>query len=245
MSEYNTERPVTIAFDGLHRVGKGTQTRALVEALSRNGIDTLVVRGDGTRDGLGLTQGDPFSLEWQQRNKYIKSEQGGSVDDWNASSSVLLRELSVLLHDEREEKYDAIVIDRSILSRAAFLLHRGVGMPGDRMTLDELYPCNSSLQVNEQLNLEALVPDIIFDLRARNPESLLSRLDQDDPKYVFRSRNIKGGFESSLQAKQHVPESVEDKVKVLNAGDSPQYVHGKVLAHLGASAIGERLKLKQ
>jgi len=243
MPEYNIERPITIAFDGLHRVGKGTQTRALVEALSKNGMDTLVVRGDGTRDGLGLTQGDPFSLEWQQRNKYIKSEQGGSVDDWNASSLVLLRELSELLYDEREKKYDAIIIDRSILSRAAFLLHRGVGMPGKRMTLDELYPSNRSLQIDEQLDLEALVPDVVFDLRAESPVSLLKRLDQDDPKYVFRSRNIKGGFESSLQAKQHVPENVENKVNVLNAGDSPQDVHDKVLACLGASAVGERLKL--
>ena len=243
MPEYNTERPVTIAFDGLHRVGKGTQTRALVETLITKGLNSIVVRGDGTRDGLGLTQGDPFDLEWQQRNKYIKSEQGGSVEDWNASSLILLRELSGLLSVEQEKKFDAVIIDRSILSRAAFLLHRGVGMNGERMTLDELYPSNQSLQGDERLDLKALVPDVIFDLRAENPGSLLTRLDQDDPKYIFRSRNIKGGFESSAQARYHVPENVEERVEVLDAGDSPENVHGKVIASLGASALGERLKL--
>ena len=243
MSEYKTERPVTIAFDGLHRVGKGTQTRALVETLTDKGLVSIVVRGDGTRDGQGLTQGDPFDLVWQQRNKYIKFEQGGSVENWNASSLVLLRELSELLRVQRERKYDAIIIDRSILSRAAFLLHRGVGMIGERMSLDELYPSNQSLQVDERLDLEALVPDLIFDLQSKNPSTLLKRLDQNDPKYVFRSRNIKGGFESSVQAKSHVPENVEERVEVLDAGDLPVNIHRKVIASLGASALAKRLRL--
>jgi len=243
MSEYISERPVTIAFDGLHRVGKGTQTRALVDTLSDKNLNTIVVRGDGTRDGLGLSQGDPFDLEWQQRNKYIKSEQGGSVEDWNASSLVLLRELSEVLENEQEKKFDAVIIDRSILSRAAFLLHRGVGMTGVRMTLEELYPSNQTLHGDERLDLESLIPDIIFDLQAENPLSLLSRLDRDDPKYLFRSRNIKGGFESSIQAKYHVPKNVQERVEVLDAGDSPENVHRKVLQHIGETALGKRLEL--
>jgi thymidylate kinase len=243
MSEKSIEQPVTIAFDGLHRAGKGTQASYLVEVLNSNGLETLVVRGDGTRDGLGLSLGDPFSLEWQQRNRYMKSEIGGRVEDWNASSLILLQELSVILDRGHENKLDAVIIDRTILSRAAFLLHRGVGMIGERMTLDELYPNNQTLQVDGRLDLKALVPDVIFDLRAQNPAYLLDRLDHNDPKYVFRSRNIKGGFESSMNAKRHVPENVEVRVKMLDAAETPDEVHDKVLAHLAKSAFGALLKL--
>ena len=116
-------------------------------------------------------------------------------------------------------------------------------MVGERMTLDELYPANKYLQVDERLNLVDLVPDVIFDLRAESPASLLERLDRDDPKYVFRSRNIKGGFESSLRAKQHVPEYVERRVRILDASETPERVHDTVLRHLGESSLGKRLKL--
>jgi thymidylate kinase len=173
----------------------------------------------------------------------MKSETGGSVEDWNVSSLVLLQELSALLHDRCGKKLDAIIIDRTILSRAAFMLHRGVGMSGKRMTQDELYPDNTTLQTDEQLDLEALVPDVIYDLRAEKPAYLLARLDQNDPKYTFRSRNIKGGFDSSINAKCHVPESVEARVKVLDASETPCQVHDRVVEHLANSALRERLKL--
>lgn len=243
MSENTAERPVTVAFDGLHRVGKGTQARALAHTLGENGLSSVVVRGDGTRDGLGLSAGDPFSIEWQRRNKYMKSEVGGSVEDWNASSLVLLQELAAILGGGQEQRLDAVIVDRSIVSRAAFLLHRGVGMVGQRMTLDELYPDNQHLPSNERLDLEGLVPDVIFDLRAESPAKLLERLDKDDPKYLFRSRNIKGGFEPSAIASRHIPEEVEARVETVDAMDSPEQIHEYVLAHLGATAIGEYLRL--
>lgn len=243
MPKYSLERPVTIAFDGLHRAGKGTQANALTEVLSDRNLTSLIVRGDGTRDGLGLTAGDPFSVEWQQRNKYMKSEGGGSVEDWNTSSLILMQELSVILRNGREEGIDAVIIDRSMLSRAAFLLHRGVSITGQRMTLDELYPNNQNLYGDDKLDLEALIPDVIFDLRVQTPMSLLERLDQDDAKYVFRSRNIKGGFDSSIKAKHHVPESVEARVKTLNAAQSPDEVHRKVLKHLASTPVVESLGL--
>lgn len=56
-------KPVFVGLDGLHRAGKGTQAALLRAAISENGGRSIIVRGDGTRDGLGLSEGDPYSNE--------------------------------------------------------------------------------------------------------------------------------------------------------------------------------------
>ena len=75
------------------------------------------MRGDGTRDGLGLTEGDPYCPEWQKRSREMKSGNSNSVEDWNASSLLSMTELQ---NHIRENEKDMIIVDRSILSRAAF-----------------------------------------------------------------------------------------------------------------------------
>lgn len=231
-------KPVFVGLDGLHRAGKGTQAALLRAAISENGGRSIIVRGDGTRDGLGLSEGDPYSNEWQARSLRVKSPEGNTVEAWNAASYVLMRELN----EFRETgEYDAVIVDRTVLSRAAFLLHRGVALEGERLTLDELYPDNLSGE-HEALDLAATLPDVIFELKAPAPSDLLERLDNEDPKYIFRARNIKGGFNPASIAKIHLPEDIERRVRVVDASQEIETVHQEIKRSLGSTALGSLLR---
>lgn len=228
---------VVVGLDGLHRAGKGTQAALLHAAISKNGGRSIIVRGDGTRDGLGLSEGDPYSDEWQARGFRVKSPEGNTIDAWNAASYILMRELSEF---RQTNKFDVVIVDRTVLSRAAFLLHRGVALEGERLTLEELYPDNLSGE-HDALDLSATLPDIIFELKAATPSDLLERLDNGDPKYTFRARNIKGGFNPASVAKIHLPEEIERRVSVIDASQDIETVHLEIKRSLGSTAIGSLL----
>ncbi len=235
------KRPAVVAFDGLHRTGKGTQAEKLQSAVAREHMTSVVVRGDGTRDGLGLHAGDPYSEEWQARGQRLKSPEGGTVEGWNAASYILARELADRVN-ENPDNHDFVIVDRTLLSRAAFLLHRGVHLRGDRLTLDKMYPESEGLSPEERIDFTAMVPDVIFDLRVDDPRKLLTRLDPEDPKYQFRSRNIKGGFDSAIIAAAHLPEDIERRVVQLDALERPDEIHRKIVSHLGrVGLVSEQL----
>lgn len=229
-------RPTVVAFDGLHRTGKGTQAEKLYEALLGTGARSVIVRGDGTREGSGLHEGDSYSEEWQARSHRVKSPEGNTVEAWNAASYILARELSAKIHSNTN-RYDAIIVDRSLLSRAAFLLHRGIGLKGTRFTLDEMYPDNATMTPENQIDLKGIVPDIIFDLQVESPKVLLSRLDPEDPKYIFRARNIRGGFDAAAIASRHLPEDIEERVETIDASASLEAIHGRVISRLGSTGL--------
>ena len=232
-------RPRIIAFDGLHRTGKGTQCDMLQRFIADNGGSSLVVRGDGTREGLGVTPGDPYSLEWQSRNSQIKSPTGGTIEAWNASAILLSKEL-VETVKKNEAGHDVIIVDRSLVSRSAFLLHRGVGMKGVRFALDDMYPVNDA-SGGQRVDYGYMVPDVLFDLQVDSPAKLLARLDPNDPKFNFRSRNIKGGFDPAMIASAHLPESEEANVVLVDAEKTPEEIHKEVLTRMGYLSISQRL----
>lgn len=238
------KRPSVVALDGLHRTGKGTQAEKLQSSLSHYGMSSVVVRGDGTREGLGLHAGDPYSEEWQARGRRLKSPEGNTVEGWNAASYILARELADRVN-KNNDRHDVVIVDRTLLSRAAFLLHRGVHLQGDRLTLDRMYPESEGLSYEEKIDFTAMVPDVIFDLRVDDPRDLLVRLNPGDPKYQFRSRNIKGGFDSAKVASEHLPEEIEQRVVPLEALETPEEVHGKIMLHLGRiGLISEQLSFE-
>ncbi|HEV7951755.1 MAG TPA: hypothetical protein VGO98_00040 [Candidatus Saccharimonadales bacterium] len=238
------KKPLIVGFDGIHRSGKGTQAEMLHNAITTAGGRSVIMRGDGTRDGLGLHDGDPYSAEWQARSKSVKSPEGSTVEAWNAAALVLARELDDRLKSETDP-YDALILDRTLVSRAGFLLHRGVGIKGTRFTLDEMYPDNEKLSYTAQISLQDTVPDIIFDLHAPSPRKMLDRLDPEDPKYLFRSRNIKGGYDSAMIAAQHLPVEIETKVVTLDALDHPDRVHYQVISRLATTALSAILSEKR
>lgn len=230
------QKPAVVAFDGLHRVGKGTQAEMLLDRFTSLGEKGVIVRGDGTREGLGLHAGDPYSEEWQSRGARLKSPEGNTIEGWNAAAYILARELAHHI-EANPDNNNVIVVDRTLLSRAAFLLHRGAHLKGERFTLNQLYPDVEALSSAEKVNLPSVVPDVIFDLSVDDPKKLLDRLDPDDPKYLFRSRNIRGGFDSSRVASSHLPEDIEERVVTIDALESPDRVHEKVVRHLGRIGI--------
>lgn len=234
------ERPLVVGFDGLHRAGKGTQAAMLRDAISEGGGSSVILRGDGTREGLGLHEGDPYSEEWQSRGKMVKSSSGNTVENWNAASLLLVKEL-VAKRRELPQAHDALLVDRTILSRAAFLLHRGVILEGERATLDELYP-NSSEAVINGSNIRGGVPDIIFELAVPTPNALLERLETDDPKYTFRARNIRGGFHAAARAKDQLPQDVQDRIITIDATSGVDEVHNLVRQHLASTALARFLR---
>lgn len=230
--------PFVIGLDGLHRIGKGTQASMLQAAINNGGGKSIVLRGDGTRDGLGLSDGDPCSEEWQLRNRQLKSSEGNTIEGWNTSSYLLMQELNEIKTSNTE--YDALIIDRTALSRVAFLLHRGVAPEGTRLTVDEMYPDNINAG-NKSLNLAETLPDIIFDLQSATPTDLLARLDDEDPKYAFRARNIRDGFNAATIAKVHLPKEIEQRVVTLDAARDIESMHASIRACLAKTAINNFL----
>lgn len=226
-------RPLVVGFDGLHRSGKGTQAELLARALDEQHTRSVILRGDGTREGAGQSPGDPYSKEWQERNHRLKTVDR-TVEGWNQSAYILARELHDRIQNAGQE--EAIIVDRTLISRAAFLLHRGVTAHGATAELADLYPDHQDVAEEEAFDLDAIVPDVIFDLQADSPEDLLSRLDPDDPKYEFRAQNIRGGFETAQIASQHLPASVQARVETLDAMEPLQTVHEKVTRYLGVQA---------
>lgn len=235
------QRPVIVGFDGLHRTGKGTQAEMLHSVITRRGGRSVILRGDGTREGLGLHDGDPYSAEWQARSQSVKSPEGNTVEAWNAAAYLLVRELNEKL-DNASNQYDALILDRTLLSRAAFLLHRGIGIKGTRFKLEQMYPDNENMSSTMRIDLEKVTPDVIFDLHAPSPHEMLDRLDPKDPKYTFRSRNIKGGYDAAIIAAQHLPVELEDRVEKLDALQQPNTVHARVISHLATTALSSLLR---
>jgi len=211
-----TGKPFVVGFDGLHRVGKGTQANLLGEFIEEEGKSFIIVRGDGTREGLGETPGDPFSPEWQERSQRLKSYDR-TVASWNLSSYILLKELHSIIEDAAAP--DVVIVDRTIVSRASFLLHRGILDTSRQATVDELYP-----NATDEQDVMDAIPDVIFDLQVRGSSVLLDRLDQTDPKYEFRAENIRGGFNASRNAHKYLPDTIKQRVQVLDAQHDPNII---------------------
>jgi hypothetical protein len=106
----------TIAFDGMHRCGKGTQIGLLQEYLKKQYQDSLLLtmRGEYYRHGSGgNTLTDPYS-SWRQAHTY--------TDNYDEKSLRLNRELrytlgkAIPLHMRKHKIDNAhIILDRSIV----------------------------------------------------------------------------------------------------------------------------------
>jgi hypothetical protein len=62
----------SVTFEGMHRVGKGTQIELLKEKLTDVGIPRISIRGEGYRQGSGTMPHDPRSDFWEKLAKQLK-----------------------------------------------------------------------------------------------------------------------------------------------------------------------------
>lgn len=209
----------TIAFEGLHRSGKGTQIEILNKKLETLGIPTIIVRGAGSRLNSGNDIGDPYSLWWKNHLKILRSSNAKKID-WIEGARRLAREL-VIFRDrvlpkfaKEKQKGDAILlVDRSVLSHLSILEKDEISSLGENV-----YGIKDSK--NRKLPaIEDVFPDVIFYMKT-NIEILLSRLEKNDPKYEFRKRNILENVDSFQKAIEAIPEKYRDRIIQVDASQS-------------------------
>ena len=134
-------------------------------------------------------------------------------------------------------------LHRSGKGTQAFLLHRGVFDTSDDVSIHDLYPGNSSLDSGSRVDFKKTLPSILFNLSPKNPKVLLDRLDKDDPKYQFRSRNIKGGFNAAQSAVDLLPKNLQEIVVDIDCSEDERVIHNRVVRSLGRVGLGSWLKM--
>lgn len=163
-------RSYRVAFEGLHRSGKGTQIELLRGQLSNINLESCVVRGAGSRLGQGINDlgyYDPFDIFWVN---FSKDREYG-LADWVSGAYKINSELFVL---ERTLSVDILLMDRCYVSNN-FLL---------------------SLNAREPIVSNQFIPDIIYYLDV-SKDNLISRINVNEcTKDSFRLDNINSNYES-------------------------------------------------
>ncbi len=216
------EKPkvISIGFDGPNRAGKGTQIELLSNRLEQIGVPFLVVRGDGSRPNQGEHIGDPISEWWSKTMPILKKPEHKDGELWNESSARLARELIVFRHRilpniaaKNNKPVAVLLVDRTILSRTIVPRSQGkADIPNN------LYPTDSKIDVNK------VCPDLIFNITV-DKETLLSRLDENDPKYEFRKNLILEKYDWYLDAHQYIPEELQDRIIQIDGTSDPDTIN--------------------
>ncbi len=220
------EKIPIVAFEGINRAGKGTQAELLKNELAGMGLSSIELRGDGTRDGLGSHEGDSVSSWWQQNSKKLR--EGGSAEEWHQAAYQLSLDIISWKNSAEELKKDLIILDRSLLSRATFVIDRDKPTV-DILEINDLYP----IQTKEKLKLEDILPDVIIELVA--PKNiLLSRLDPDDPKLKFRENIINSNYDNFYSAKNRLPKMVRERIITIDSSRPIDVVFDQILENLNS-----------
>lgn len=160
-----SNKTISIAFEGLHRSGKGTQIQKLNKLLKQYG-KTINLRGAGSRNGIGSNNQyyDPYSLFWQAFSCFKYS----NPEIWGIGAYQINQEC---IDFETFLNPNYIILDRCYLSNN-FLLKKL-----------NLAPLNYTYK-----------PDLIFILNC-SYQSLISRANNDvSSKKEFRIRNIEENY---------------------------------------------------
>lgn len=217
-----------IAFDGLNRCGKGTQADLLQSHLLEMNVFSVIVRGDGSREGLGKNQGDPKSLWWSTFKARLKGLEGTSrwFDYWNEAACLLARELihwrtvvvPVMMHVARYT-HGALLVDRSLISRIMVLRQAN-----EYNGLKSLYALGG---LSQGINWEDVLPDILFNFHVPR-HVLLARLEQDDPKYQFRRSIIECHHSLHVSVSRDLPEPILARTIPLDGDRDPEDIHAEI-----------------
>lgn len=224
----------TIGFEGPNRVGKSTQSELLKTHLESFGIPVVIVRGDGSRSGLGTNEGDPKSKAWQEIDENLRVV-GRDLEGWNKSSYRIARELIVwrdrILPKIAKEAGvgDAVLlIDRTLLART--LVPRELGAP-EILYNEDMKPVNpiSGRKKGNTITAQDVAPDIIVEFVAPK-ETLLARLeDGQDEKSQLRRRLLEDRYDWYLDAHNYLPAELASNVVRIEATDNPDSVFQQVL----------------
>lgn len=224
----------SIAFEGMHRSGKGTQIELLKNKLSEIGLPCIAVQGEGYRRGIGSSPEDPQSDVWQKLSDQLKRGEG--FDIWDEASYRLARELIIwrerVLNKEVSETLSplgVLILDRSLISKSLLKTLQLKPSPTKIFSPDELYP--DAIQHRKKITVDMVLPDIIFNLIAPK-DVLLSRLDPQDPKYEFRKNNIIKDFDLYTSAKMHLSEEIKKRIVDIDSSAPAEEVYKAVMEQI-------------
>ena len=88
------------------------------------------------------------------------------------------------------------------------------------------------------MDFKKTLPNILFNLSPKSTKVLLDRLDKDDPKYQFRSRNIKGGFNAAQSAIDLLPKNLQEIVVDIDCSEDERVIHNREVRSLGRVGLG-------
>jgi len=217
---------VSIAFDGPNRSGKGLQIELLSARLNEEQIPYMVVRGDGSRECNKLMESD-LSEWWKEINLHLHN--ANDLYCWNVAACKLAEELiycknNILPEIIKKNNSDLgiLIIDRSILSRAVL-----VSEYLENFSMDDLYP-RHFFENHNNLTVWDVVPDVIFLLSAPK-EILISRLNKEDPKYLFRKGLIEKKGDWYGRVLNRFPSTITTKIIPIDAAKNPGEISLEIL----------------
>lgn len=224
-----------IGFEGVNRVGKGTQIGRLLTLINEKYGRAISIRGSGSRQASGI-EGDPSSDWWKNINRKIR--ECGTFEDWDLASCRLIREQQVWerrvlprLVYQTKSPHGFLLIDRTILSHIVLHLEAG------KSNLETLYVADQLL-CRRRITYREACPDLIIHLTAPR-EVLLNRLDPGDPKYHFRRRLIERPYDWYEEAISRLPPDLQSSIVSIESIETPERVFCRVLG-----AINAQFKLK-
>ncbi|MDE1848646.1 MAG: hypothetical protein KGH55_01280 [Nanoarchaeota archaeon] len=161
-------RVKSIGFDGLNSSGKGTQIRLFGYFLEQGGIPSIILRGDGTRSGLGREDYDPRSEWWKSNYEFLLDKSDNPIEKLNLQYQRLAREYRIVR--KRVEKSwgrSVIILDRSYVSRY-FTLKQFIPQISMEASLKSYNPKNGEF-------IPPIIPDRTIILKVPK-SSLIERL---------------------------------------------------------------------
>lgn len=202
-----------ISFDGLNRSGKGTQLNLARKYLEDNMQNVIVVRGDGSREGIDNPEyNDPPSMWW----KRWQSNKQKSAQDWDNAYLVLNKEVEDELGSFRH-RYDNgfFLMDRCYISRWFVERQRDKETPFDDVV------DRTQVFANKYFVLDA------------PKEILLSRQSDDNPKKAqFRRQIVEQWYDLWQDTLDRVQERLGDSMIRLDATKGKYDIHQVVTKNL-------------
>lgn len=230
-----------IAYEGANRSGKGTQIALMSQLLSDCSLPHIVIRGDGSRPGEGVTPGDPRSIWWQEVNTYLRNPDTDK-NVWNMTSYRLARELIIWrervlpgILNQFGSNTGFLLVDRSLLSRTLVPREILSDMNPDHVELysPDMRPDGVLGKKGRIVSVPDVVPDILFELIVPK-EELLARFDDSDPKNVWRRWLVEERYDWYLNSTDHIPVEYRDRVVKIDANRSPQEILRDIIYNINS-----------
>lgn len=202
-----------ISFDGLNRSGKGTQLNLTKKYLENRIQNVRVVRGDGSREGIGNPQYfDPPSIWWK---KWQNNKEKTTVD-WDNAYSVLNKE-----NEEELKKFSHFFDNGFFLMDRCYISRWFVERQRDKNT-----------KIEDIIKNTQIIPDKYFILDAPK-EELLSRQNDDNPnKAQFRREIIEQWYDLWQDTINRAQEKLKDKIIRIDATQNKYDIHQRVIRNI-------------